>query len=57
MELLQLTPFHFFRSFVVGVLLHRDDGFIPSRVERLYVVILQFDFQNLIEVQHVSPTL
>ena len=26
-------------------------GFIPSRAERLYVVVLQFDLQNLIEVQ------
>ena len=31
--------------------LHRDCGLIPPRVERLYVVIPQFDLQNLIEVQ------
>ena len=33
------------------MLLHRAEGFVPSRVERLQVVTLQFDFQNLIEVQ------
>ena len=31
--------------------LHRDYGFIPWRVERLDVVIFQFDLQNLIEMQ------
>ena len=34
------------------MLLHRDHGFIPSRIEQLHVVNLQFDLQNLIEVQH-----
>ena len=38
------------QDFLDGSLLHRDYGFIPSRVERLYVDILQFDLQNLIEV-------
>ena len=36
---------------VVGLLLHGDHGLIPSRTGRLYVGILQFDLQNLIEVQ------
>ena len=31
-------------------LLHRDDGFVPSHVERLQVVVLQLDFKFLIEV-------
>ena len=31
--------------------LQRDNGFIPSRVERLYVVVLECDLQNLIQVQ------
>ena len=31
----------------------RDCGFIPSRVERLYVVILQYNLQNLVDVQGV----
>ena len=29
----------------VGLLLHRDYGFVPSRVERLHVVVLQVDLQ------------
>ena len=32
-------------------LLHRDDGFVSSRIERLYVAILHFELRNLIEVQ------
>ena len=28
----------------------RDCGFMPSRLERLYVVILELDLQNLIDV-------
>ena len=36
---------------VVWRLLHRGDGFVSLRVERLHVVVLQFDLQNLIEVQ------
>ena len=39
------------QNFLVGLPLHRGYGLIPPRVERLYVVILQFDLQNLIEVQ------
>ena len=31
----------------VWLLLHRDDGFVPSRVERLHVVVLQFDHPPL----------
>ena len=38
-------------KFLVGLLLQQDYGFIWSRDERLYVVILHFDPQNLIEVQ------
>ena len=38
-------------NFLVGLILHRDYRFIPSRIERLYVVVLHFDLQNRIEVQ------
>ena len=38
-------------NFLVGLILHRDCRFIPSRIERLYVVVLHFDLQNRIEVQ------
>ena len=34
------------------LILHRGYGFIQSRVERLYVVLLKFGFQNLMEVQN-----
>ena len=34
------------------MLLHRYDGFVQSRVEHLHVVVLQFDLQSFIEVQH-----
>ena len=44
-------PIKNIQVFLVGLLLHRDYGFIPSRVEPLYVVIVQFDSQNLTEVQ------
>ena len=37
--------------FVVWLLLHRDYGLVPSRVERLHVVVPWFDLQNFIEVQ------
>ena len=40
------------QNFVVGLLLPRDHGFIPSPIERLYVVLLQFDLENLIEVKN-----
>ena len=40
------------QNFLVGLLLHHDCGFIPTRIERLYVVILQLALQNRIEVQH-----
>ena len=30
-------------TFAVCLLLHRDDWFVPSRVERLHVVVLLFD--------------
>ena len=40
-----------FQHLLVGLLLHREYGFTPSRVERLYFVILQFDLPNLIQVQ------
>ena len=36
---------------VVWLLLHRDDGFVPSRVEQLNVIVLQFDLQKFIEVE------
>ena len=49
--MLKLTVLQMFQNVRVGLPLHRDYGFLPSRVERLYVVILQFDLQNLIEVQ------
>ena len=43
---------HFSEFSSSGLLLHHDDGFIPSRVERIHVVVLQFVLQNfLIEVQ------
>ena len=35
-----------------GALFKRDYGFISSRIERLYVVILQFGLQSSIVVQH-----
>ena len=38
-------------EFLVGLLLDREDGFIPSHIERMYVVILQLDLQNFIDVQ------
>ena len=44
-----LTVFEILQNFVVRF--HRYDGSFPSRIERLYVVILQIDLQNLIEVQ------
>ena len=37
---------NFLQSFIVW-LLHQGYGFIPSRVERLYGVIFQFDFENI----------
>ena len=39
------------KNFFVGLRHHLDDGFVPSRVERVYVVTLQFDLQIFIEVQ------
>ena len=39
-----------FQHFLVGLFLHPDCGFSPSRVERLYVVILQLGLSTLIEV-------
>ena len=39
------------QNFLVGLLLHRNDGFIPPCVERLHDVGLQFDLQNFIEDQ------
>ena len=46
-----LTVIQVLQNFLVGLLLHRDHGFVPSCVERLYGVILQFDLQKLIKVQ------
>ena len=46
-----MTVIWIIQHFLVGLLLHRDYGFIPWRVERLDVVILQFDLQNLSEMQ------
>ena len=42
----------FTKFFVVWPRLHRDDGFVSSRDERVHVVILQFDLQNLIDVHN-----
>ena len=42
---------YIFQIFIVWLCLLRDYGFIPSCVERLYVVVLQSHLQNLIEVQ------
>ena len=39
------------QHFVVWLLLHRDGGFVPSRVERLHLVVLQFDLKLFIEFQ------
>ena len=49
--LLKLTIIQIVYNFVVWLLLHRDDGLVPSRVERLHVAVLQFDLRNFIEVQ------
>ena len=37
-----------FAHFVVWLLLHRDDGFVPPRVEPLHAVILHFKLQNIV---------
>ena len=37
----------------LSLLLHRDDGFIPSRVEQRHVVVLHFDLQNFTDVQDI----
>ena len=42
----------FLQVFFIVLILHRGYGFIQSRVERLYVVLLKFGFQNLMEVQN-----
>ena len=39
------------QHFVAWLLLHRDDGLVPSRVERLHIVVLQLDLRVFIEVQ------
>ena len=39
------------QNFLVGLLLHRNDVFIPPCAERLHGVGLQFDLQNFIEGQ------
>ena len=41
----------FLRISSQGLLLHRDYGYIPSGIKRMYVVILQFDLQHLTQVQ------
>ena len=37
-------------SFSLSGCLHRDCGLIPSRIERLHILVLQFDLKNLTEV-------
>ena len=51
-SLLKLAIRQIVQNLIVWLLLHRDDGFVSSRVERLHVVILHFALQNLIEVQN-----
>ena len=46
-----MTVILILQNFLVWLLLHRAHGSIPLRIERLYVVILRFDLQKLIEVQ------
>ena len=40
---LELTIINNSQILVVWMLLDRDDGFVPSRAERLHAVVLQFD--------------
>ena len=50
--LLKLRTIHIFQNFLVGFLLYHDDVFIPSCIQWLHDVMLQFDLQNLIEIQN-----
>ena len=38
-----------FQNNGVWLLLHHDDGFVPSRVEPLHIVVVQFDLQMFME--------
>ena len=49
-----LTMILILQNLLLGLLLDRNDGFVQSCVERLHAVVLQFDLQNLIEVQDGS---
>ena len=48
---LKLTTRRMVPNLVVWLLLHHEHGFVPSRFERLHVVILSFDLQKF----HLSP--
>ena len=50
-NLLKLLVKFLLQNFIVRLLLHRDDGFVPLRIERVSSVILQFDLRTIIEVQ------